>query len=141
MHQSLADSVKITQNVVSQRLNNSSANGADLDMAGWDGVLFVLNLGATDATVDMVAQSSASGGGAGYANITGAAISQISATGDNRIVAIDVWRPTNRFVRSRVTVGAGTTGADFGVLAIQYKATGRMPVTQALAELVKVREN
>jgi len=140
-HQSPADGHAITQDVTPRTINNTQVSGAGVDMQGWDGCLFVLNLGTIDATVDMsIQRDDASNFGSATA-ITGSSITQVPATGDGQAVAVDVWRPSERYVRSRVTVGSGTTGAALGVTAIRYRATGRLPITQTLNELVKVAEN
>jgi hypothetical protein len=122
---------------------SSAANGAGVDMAGWDGVMFVLALGAIDGTQDMKAQSDDNSGFSSATDITGAAITQVAATGDNKLYILDVYRPGERYVRSVVTNGAGAT-ADFqAVIAIRYRGSGRFPLTQHadVGELKKVAAN
>lgn len=135
-HQSPLDIMLATQVVNPQTGNNTTVNGTAVDMAGWDGVYFVVMVGATDTTVDAKLQDSADG--TTFADISGASLSQWSATDDNKAKAIDIWRPSRRYVRPVVTIGAGTSGAVVAVLAVRYRGTGRRPPTQDLAELKKV---
>lgn len=142
MHQSPADVMAFSQSINPQSLAASSTtNGSSVDMSGWDGVLFVLALGATDGTTDMKAQDSADD--STFADITGASITQVAGTGDDKLYLLDVWRPSKRYVRPVVTTGAGA-GADFeAVIALQYRRTGTTPITQHadVGELVKKAVN
>lgn len=142
MHQSPAEVIAFSQSIDPQSIAASTAvNGASVDMSGWDGVLFALSLGAVDGTQDMKAQDSADD--ATFADITGAAITQVTATGDSKLYLLDVWRPSGRYVRPVVTNGAGAA-ADFqAVIALRYRRTGRLPITQhaTVGELVKKAVN
>lgn len=140
-HMSPAESNAIEQEVTARLLNNGNVNGAGQDMQGWDGCLFLLNLGTIDAAVDMAVVRDDNSSFSSATAITGASIVQVPATGDGQIVAIDVYRPSERYVRASVTVGSGTTGAQLSVTAIRYRGTGRLPMTQTLDQLVKVAEN
>ena len=137
----LGEGNAISNDITARLANNTQVNGAGVDMQGFDGCLFLLNLGTIDAAVDMAIFRDDASNFPSPTAITNAAITQISATGDGFIVGVDVWRPSERFVRSRVTVGNGTTGAQLSVTAIRYRATGRVPITQSLNELIKIAEN
>ena len=143
-HQSPAEFLSWSQEIAPIASAASTAtNGNGVDMQGWSGVLFVLNLGATDGTVDMKAQRDDNSGFSSATDITGAAITQVTATGDNKLYMLDVWRPSERYVRAVVTTGAGATADQLGVTAIRYRGTGRFPISQhsSVAELVKVRDD
>lgn len=135
-HQSPLEVMLAKQVLNPQSGNNTTLNGSSVDMAGWDGAFFVVMVGATDTTVDAKLQDSADD--TTFADISGASLTQWSATDDNKAKAIDIWRPSRRYVRPVVTIGAGTTGAVVSVLAVRYRRTGRLPPTQDLAELKKV---
>lgn len=143
-HQSPAESMSFSLDVPPQSIAASSAvNGNGVDMQGYEGVLFVLAVGALDGTQDMKVQGDDNSGFSSPTDITGAAITQVSATGDNKLYLLDVYRPTERFVRSVVTNGAGAV-ADFqGVIAMRYRVAGIIPITQHadVGELVKVKVN
>lgn len=143
-HQSPAEKMAFSLELSPQSIAASTAaNGNGVDMQGWDGVLFVLALGAIDGTQDMKAQSDDNSGFSSAVDITNAAITQVTATGDDKVYLLDVWRPTERYVRAVVTNGAGAV-ADFqAVIAVRYRLTGRGPITQhsSVGELKKVMAN
>ncbi len=138
-HQSLIES-----NLLKREIDPVSAavatNGVGVDMQGWDGVLFVISIGAGAFTKDAKAQSDTVSTFATAADITGAAITQLAAGSVNKVAVIDVFRPTNRFVRSVVTPGGATL---ISAVSIRYRATGRLPVTQDTdtAQVVKLVQN
>lgn len=142
-HQSPADgALAISNHVTARLLNNGNVTGTAVDTQGYDGCLFVLNLGTIDATVDMAISRCATAGFSTVTAITGASIAQVSATGDGFIVAVDVWRPSQRYLRASITIGNGTTGAQLACAAHLYRKAGMMPMaTQTLNQLVKVAEN
>lgn len=144
MHQSPAEVMSWAQEIAPIASAASTAtNGTGVDMQGWEGVLFVLNLGATDGTVDMKAQRDDNSSFSSATDITGAAITQVAGTGDNKLYLLDVYRPSERYVRAVVTTGAGATADQLGVTAVRYRGTGRFPITQhaTVGELVKIRDD
>ena len=144
MHQSPAEVQSFSIDIPPQSIAASSTvNGAGVDMKGWDGCLFFLMLGVVDGVQDLKAQGDDNSGFSGPTDITDAAITQLTATDDGKGAILDVWRPTERYIRSSVDNGAGAT-ADFQcVVAVRYRATGRLPITQhsTMLELVKVAQN
>ena len=143
-HMSPFEKMAVTLDIVPQSIAaSSSANGAGVDMKGWDGVAFIMAVGAIDGTQDLKAQSDDNSGFSSATDITNAAITQVAGTGDNKVYILDVWRPSERYVRSVLANGAGAT-ADFqAVIAIRYRGTGRFPITQdaTVGELKKVAVN
>lgn len=144
MHQSPAQFMSWSQEIAPIASAASTAtNGNGVDMQGWAGVLFVLNLGATDGTVDMKAQRDDNSSFSSATDITGAAITQVAGTGDNKLYMLDVYRPSERYVRAVVTTGAGATADQLGVTATRYRGTGRFPISQhsSVGELITVRDD
>lgn len=143
-HQSPAEDLKFALEVPPQSIAASTAvNGAGVDMAGFDGVLFVVFKGAGNQTLDAKAQSDTVSGFGSAADIASAAIAQI-ATGSNNIGAVlDVWRPTKEFVRCVVTTGAGATLDIVSVMSIRYRRTGLIPAAldASIGQLVKIAQN
>lgn len=140
-HSSPLDRMKVTQ-VINPGVNASGGiTSGEIDMAGFNGCMFLMPVGALDGVLDLKVMSSSTSGGT-LAAITGAAITQMTAGQDNNLVAIDIYRPTNRYLKV-VSTATGTTGANFGVVAIQYDPTGNTPLTQpaSVDEIVKVVEN
>lgn len=143
-HQSPAEFMAFSQEIAPIASAASTAtNGAGVDMQGWRGVLGILTLGATDGTVDMKAQRDDNSSFSSAADITGASITQVAGTGDNKLYMLDVYAPSERYVRFVVTTGAGATADQLGVVAVRYRGTGRFPITQhsTVGELVKVRDD
>ena len=120
---------------------SSNVDSGSVDMRGWDGVLFILGVGAIDGTQDMKLQDSADN--STFADIgTGFNITQVAGTGDNKLYMLDLWKPAKRYIRVNVANGAGAT-ADFqAVIACQYRRTGLTPIAQLadVGELVKKQQ-
>lgn len=130
----------------------AGVNGIGVDMqesGGWDGVLFEMSVGVigNGGTLDMRVVGSANANFSGAVNIAdadnssnNASITQIANTVANVIVAIDVYRPTNRYVRAVVT--AATNNANVAVTARRYRNQGRTPMTLPNNfQYVSIRQN
>ena len=118
-----------------QTLNNTANTSAYVDVGDYDRVVAVLEVGATDTTVDFKLVQATDSSGTGSKDITSAAITQLSATDDNKQVAIelevrklDINNGFN-YVAAVTTVGNGTTGATVAV-AIYGVGPGSRPVSQ-----------
>jgi hypothetical protein len=82
--------------------SSANVNGTVMDMQGWDGIQYAFQLGtmASGATYDARIVSSANANMSGATNVTNAALTQVAVTGNANIYIIDVWRPTDRYLRS-----------------------------------------
>lgn len=101
-------------------------------------------VGATDITVDAKWQSATDASGTGAADVTGAAITQLTAlAGDEKQAAIELeigkLATTRTHVQFSATAGNGSLGANLAVMAIGNPR--RKPPTQpaTLVEVVKVK--
>ena len=139
-HQSPAESMAFSVEVISASLTGAT-NGTGVDMNGWDGVLFLVAVGAVTATgtLDAKVQSDSVSNFATPADISGAALTQIVDGDDGKMMAIDVWRPGERY--ARIVLTQATAAVVAGAYAIRYRRTGRTPPTQTLTELIKVLAN
>lgn len=125
----LNEGIKIT--LVSPAAADGSTDPVltNVDMAGYDGVLFLCTVGtitgsgtvtmaigqaATDTTVDA---------------LSGASVVATASTESDKIIAVDIFRPLDRYVGGTVTRAVANAILG-GVIAIQYKAANR-PVTQS----------
>lgn len=110
--------VQQARSVNAQSAGTSTVNGTGIDMLGFTGVQFICALGAlnTTATVTMAAQVSANNSdwGASGSNTTTCA-----ANADNKIMVLDVWRPSARYVRPVLTRATANSAID-GVVAVLY---------------------
>lgn len=139
-HDSLSETNLVTLDIAAQTAS-AGVNGTVIDMAGWDGCLYVFNLGAmaSGATFDARIMSAANSNFNVNSNITNASITQITNTSNTNSAHIDVWRPTNRYLKSVTT--PATANTTFASFAIRYRASGILPVTQTAVQLVKVQVN
>lgn len=118
----LSHDCKITT-VAAVAANTTAVTGAALDMAGYDGALFIIRLG-TPATNNSVKITQCDTVGGSYADLTG---TSAGSHATNTPIVIDVYRPLERFLKYVVTRGTSTT-VDIACI-IQYGARSR-PVTQ-----------
>jgi len=139
-HLSLSDRVKVTIDINSQ-IASANVNGTVIDMQGWNGCLFVFDIGAmvNGATFDARVVSSANANMSGATNVTNAALTQVTNAGNVNTYMIDVWRPTDRYLRTATQ--PATANSTFSGVAIQYGRTGTLPPTQTAAQTVKVAVN
>jgi len=101
----------------------STITGSAIDMAGFEGVLFIVRLGspATNNTLH-ITQCDTSGGS--YAALTG---TSVGAHATDTPLIVDIYRPKEQFLKYVVTRGTTTT-IDI-VTIVQYGA-GVRPTTQ-----------
>jgi len=113
----LSKNVKITKVSALAASAGSAVNSDEVDMAGFDGVVFIGRIETADvANFANAAQSSVSGGT--FLDLLGTAI----ITGDDAdSFLIDVYKPTDRYVRCEVDRGGANTIAG-DIYAIQYGA-------------------
>lgn len=131
MHMLLSENCRVSRVVNGTAAGTTVVNGTSVDMAGWDGVLFVALIGALTATqvTRLKAQQSDDNGSAdAFADLASSATPAMADGDSNEVVLLDVFRPSERYVRPVVVRGTANAVID-GVFAIQYR--GRtLPVTQ-----------
>ena len=100
-----------------------------VDMAGYDGVLFIAHMGAitSSAVTSLKAQQSSDDGDAdSFADLAGASVT-IPDDGDDSCFVLDVYQPRERYVLC--VLDRGTQNAVLnGIIAIPYRANSR-PIT------------
>jgi hypothetical protein len=104
--------------------------GKGVDTLGFDGVAFLVVLGAVDslAVTSINAQTSDDDGDAdAYADVKGSKIT-VADTGDNKLYVLDVRHPSERYVRCVVSRGTADS-AVICIVALLYDARNR-PITQ-----------
>lgn len=139
-HLSLSDSVLAAQDIV-PTTGTSNVNGAIFDMQGWDGIMYLFNIGAITATGTFTAivNNSANANMAGGAAITNAAVPSVNAASNTNLCILDVYRPTSRYVQS--VAQPATANVSFDSVAIRYRRTGLLPPTQSALSVTKVQVN
>ncbi|HUT58055.1 MAG TPA: hypothetical protein VNA25_09430 [Phycisphaerae bacterium] len=138
MH-SLTENCQVVQ-LANETKNDGAPTTTYADCAGYNHATFILGLGVTDTTVDAKLQES-DASGSGYADITGAAITQLSGTDDDSVAAIevDLTGPRKRYLKPVITVGAGSSGAALGAYMVLSRADAAPPalVAAGLSKLVE----
>lgn len=123
----LIDGVKIEQAIATAGAGTSEINGAILDMAGYEGVLIVAKFGTAAANNTIKVEQGDTSNLTDGADLAG---SQVSVGASDEIVAIDIYRPTDRYVRPIALRGTSTT-LDWAV-AFKYGAK-KQPVDNSIA--------
>lgn len=119
----LLDDIKITT-VASVATGTTTITGSALDMAGFDGALFIVRLGSPATNNNLRVQQCDTTGGT-YADL---AASKVGDHATNTPLVVDVYRPLEQFLKYQVT--RGTTTTIDSVVIIQYRGRGVGPQTQ-----------
>lgn len=137
-HLSLSDQTLISEDIAPQSAS-ANVNGTALDMQGWDGCCFIFNLGtvASGGTFDARIVGSANANMSGATNVTNAALVQVTSATPNNCFIIDVYRPSDRYVRSATQ--PATAAVLLGATAIRYHHAGILPATASASQTVKVQ--
>jgi hypothetical protein len=118
----LTDEVKITKVSVATAAGVTTIDSSPVDMAGYDGVLFLTTVLAITAggVQSMKAQQDTAVGMGSAADLIGSGIT-IADDDDNQSFWLDIRRPLERFVRVRIL--RATQNSAFGeIYALQYRA-------------------
>jgi len=128
--------------------NNTDSNSTIVDMAGWDGVIFVTTVTASTATsvVTLKAEQNTANSDSGMAALSGASASATSAVTDDlngKTLIVSVHQPRERYVQAVRT--SATANSAFGqVIAILYgprtAPTAAASTTAASADTVSPAE-
>lgn len=112
--------------------NNTDSNSDRIDMAGYEGVIFIATV--TDSVATGVAtfkvEQNTANSDSGMAAIAGASAAATCATNDDindKVLIVEVYRPRERYVQAVRT--SATANIAFGsVIAILY-GKNKLPVT------------
>lgn len=99
----------------------SAVNSDGVDMAGYDGVIFVTSFG-TAATGNTVNAAQGADNSSDWVDLTGTSVSSGSSDED---VWVDVYRPQDRYVRLEVVRGTSSTLES--IYAIRYGGGRKLP--------------
>jgi len=122
--------INIAATTTAGAAGTSDITSSAVNMAGFDGCLFLVPIGAVVSgavTSIKIQQSSDDAATDDYSDVEGTAVT-ITDTDDDKLKYIDVFRPGKRYLK--LIVDRGTQNATVGgVIAIQYNSRSR-PVTQ-----------
>ena len=131
MHQQLSKSVSLERvvTVTAGAAGTSDINSTAVDMAGFEGVMFLVQMGAIVSgavTSVKVQQSDDDGSSDDYTDVEGTA-QTVADNDDEEVFYVDVFRPRKRYVR--LVVDRGTQNATCSAVAVKYGPTRKMPTT------------
>lgn len=128
-HQALIDSVKGAMVLLPLGRAAGTVASKFVDTNAYAFVEFWILLGATDGVVDAKLQESVNADGSTPSDVTGGAITQIAANGDERMVVISAKAETltKRYAGISITVGAGAVLDDYAVVAFRWGKDGLLP--------------
>jgi hypothetical protein len=144
--QALTEQIALVGRVSPQLIDNNTGDTAWVDISKFRRVAFLLLLGATDITVDFKLRSATDSSGTSAADISGYAITQFSATDDNKEAWIEIDENKmaalgRRYVSARVTVGDGTLGGNVAVAALAGVARYEPASDNDLATVAQIIRN
>ena len=131
----LLNAVRVQLAVAGAAAGTSDVTGATIDMSGFEGVVFVGTIAAHAANnFIQVEQDTASGMG------TAAALegTKVLAGTNGNAVAVDVYRPRERYVRAVIKRGTSTATGD--VYALLYGAHVQ-PVTHGTTVVAETHQS
>jgi hypothetical protein len=137
-HSGLSDQILTRQVKAPANVSGTAVNSSGIDMQGWDGCRFVINVGVlgTNGTADASVIASPNSNMTGATLITGSALTQV--VNSNTCQIIDVYRPQKRYIA--LAASGHTNGAVLSATADQYRRTGILPPTASAEQTVRVVE-
>lgn len=110
-------------------------------MQGWDSVQFIVSLGTfgVNSTFDGLVQTAPDSGFNTVTNVASSNLTQIPAANANCVAIVEVYRPTQRYVRFQAT--PATNAVVWTVIANQFRRQGILPPTQSAQQVVRVAQN
>lgn len=130
---SILKDCKITRVMNAVTAGQTSQDSSVLDMAGFDGVIFIalLNTVVDTCVLTLTAKENTANSTSSPTptSVTDGATAALTASGNsNNVLAVDVVRPSKRYVFANLTRTTANATID-GIIAIQYR-TRNLPVTQ-----------
>jgi hypothetical protein len=132
--QFLTDDIKVTRIMNAVAAGTSVQTSSAVNMAGYDGVLFIALLGTLTASQETslkAQQSSDDGSADAYGDLEGTLVGPMGDDDDNKCLMLDIYRPEKQYLKALLNRATANAVID-GIIAIQYSARSR-PVAQATA--------
>jgi hypothetical protein len=124
----ITENMKITKVKDPSTANTGDVTSDIVDMAGFDGCIFVTSYGTAAADNLMHVESGDASNMSDAADLAGGEIDLGGASDEDQ--ALDVLRPQERYLR--VVAQRGTSTALGDIWAFQYKAKDGMPISNLL---------
>ncbi len=136
----LFDEVLVTDEI--NPISSSTVlNGTGVDMSGWAGALFLVNIGliAATGTVDVKVQRDGDSGFSDPTDLTPAA-TQLADTADNQFLLLsvpaEILPAGEKFLR--IVVTPATAAALISASVTRFRREGGLPPTQVADQTIKV---
>jgi hypothetical protein len=141
MDHNLSRLVDIRRAINAVAAGTSSQNGNTIDTLGYDSVCFIVAFGALTATqvTSIKVQQGDQSDASDMADISGAATGNMADADGNKLLCVEVYRPSKRYVRVVVVRGTANAVIDGGI-ALLYRAAQLPPAlhsTMSLAPVIK----
>jgi hypothetical protein len=127
----LAPNAKFAVTNVPAATTTATTNGAVIDTAGYNRCVVIVSAGAISSagTIDVKVQEDDAVGFASPADISGAAITQLGDTDDNKVVVGEInLSERQQFLRAVITRD-GVANSACAVLVVLYSSNDHHPVT------------
>lgn len=112
----LIQNIKLRKVAAGETAGTGAVNSTAVDMQGFDGVLFFTTIAVANAANYINAAQGAASNGSDAADLEG---TKVVAASNASAVWIDVYKPTDRYVRCEMARGGAST-ASGDIWAIQY---------------------
>ena len=122
----LSTSGKVTRVSNAVAAGTATTNCSSVDMKGFDGVTFIVSVGAIVATGTVTVKAQQSEDDSSFADLEGTAVAYTDAD-DNKVAILEITKPRERYVRP-VVITATANGTIDSVIAIQTSADAE-PIT------------
>lgn len=119
----LGQRIKIARVLNATAVGTTTVGSSAVDTQGYDGVLFLAAFGTiTDGTPSIKVRQGNLANMSDGADLAGTGV-PVAITDDNKVAAVDVFRPRERYVDLQIVRGGATGAVIDSVIAILY--TGR----------------
>ena len=132
----LSKNVKVTQALGYFAAGTTKRTSAIIDMANYEGVMFVVGLGTIieNGTLDAYCEENTSNTTVGMARIPASTVALTVTAGmaakTSSCILVDVYQPKEQFVQCNITP-ATSNAVILGIVAIQYKGKNKPSVQDA----------
>ncbi len=125
MNHNLNTDVKISRVMDAVAAGTTDQNGTGVDMKGYDGVMFIASFGElTTSQVTSIHAEQGTDNSADWQDLESTSVGPMADDDDNQLLVLDIYRPTDRYVRPVVDRGTANAVID-GIVALRYHAQSK----------------
>jgi len=120
--------IKLRRTDAATVTGTSAVNSTGVDTAGFDGVLLFTTIGT--AASNNTVHAAQGDDNSSFADLEG---TSVVATGNGEVVWLDIYKPTDRYVRLEITRGTSTTVGE--IYAILYEGS-KLPIDNLVDDTI-----